>query len=602
MPAFPRIEDHALLGDGETTALVDRSGAVDWLCWPRVDSEAVFCALLGTEDNGFWRIAPLDVDAKVSRRYREGTLVLETRFDTPQGSIEVVDALPVSDGDRHLVRLVRGLRGRVSVRSELVMRLAYGLTKPWVTHGEGMLCAVGGENRLVLRGPVKHSGRDFRSFGDFEVGAGEEVAFDLSYGLSYEGITAGLDVHAALESTTQHWRDWIAKARLNGSYTDIVRRSLLTLKALTNSRTGGIVAAATTSLPEHPGGTRNWDYRYCWVRDSTLTLMALLQTGFVDEARAWRDWLLRACAGSPADMQIMYGVGGERLLPEWEVDWLPGHGGAQPVRIGNAASGQRQLDIFGEVADVMFQSVVAGHQPDPEGLHRGLALMRHVATIWRDPDYGMWEVRGEPRHFTHSKVMAWVAVDRFVRLVEDLRADVDLEPWRALRTEIHDWICTHCMDAEGHHFVQHAGAHGQVLDAALLMLPLVGFLPAQDPRMRATVDAIEHHLVQDGLVCRYVTDPALDGLPPGEGAFVACSFWLVDNLVLQGRVDEARALYERLIALCNDVGLLSEEYEPIGRCMLGNFPQAFSHVGIVNSALNLQRASGPARQRADPDR
>ena len=483
-----RIEDHALLGDGESVALVDRTGAIDWLCWPRVDCEAVFCALLGTEDHGFWRIAPLDAGANVTRRYRDGTLVLETRFETAEGCIEVVDALAVGAADRHLVRLVRGLRGRVKVRSEFAVRLAYGLTVPWVTHQGGVLCATGGENRLLLRGPVPHAGRDFRSYAEFDVAEGEEVAFDLSHGLSYEAMPAAIDVHRALDDTTTHWRDWIAKAKVNGPYGEIVRRSLLTLKALTNARTGGIVAAATTSLPEQPGGMRNWDYRYCWLRDSTLTLLALLQTGFVDEARAWRDWLLRACAGSPADMQIMYGVGGERLLPEWEADWLPGYEGARPVRIGNLASRQRQLDIFGEVADVMFQATVAGHKPDAEGLQRGLALMRHVARIWREPDYGMWEVRGEPRHFTHSKVMAWVAVDRFVRLVEQLGAhDIDLQPWRALCTEMHDWICRECVDREGGHFVQHVGGRG--LDAALLMLPLVGFLPPQDPRMVATVAA-----------------------------------------------------------------------------------------------------------------
>lgn len=593
------IEDHALLGDGETVALVDRTGAIDWLCWPRVDSEAVFCGLLGTEDHGFWRIAAVDGQARVSRGYREGTLVLETRFETAEGCVEVVDALPVGTRDRHLVRVVRGLRGRLRVRSELAIRLAYGLTIPWVTNVGGVLCATGGENRLVLRGPVKHEGRDFRSCAEFDVAAGDEVAFDLAHGMSYEAMPAAIDACRELEATTRHWRDWIAKARIEGPHADIARRSLLTLKALSNSRTGGIVAAATTSLPEQPGGTRNWDYRYCWVRDSTLTLLALLQTGYEDEARRWRDWLLRACAGAPEGMQIMYGVRGERLLPEWEADWLPGHGGARPVRIGNLASRQRQLDIFGEVADVMFQSVVFGQAPDEEGLQRGLAVLRHVARIWREPDFGMWEVRGEPRHFTHSKVMAWVAVDRFIRLVEQLRADsVDLQPWRALRAEMHDWICANCTDPQGGaHFVQHAGGSG--VDAALLMLPLVGFLPAHDPRMVATVAAIEKRLVHDGLVCRYVTDPRLDGLPPGEGTFLACSFWLVDNLVLQGRLDEARTLYERLLGLCNDVGLLSEEYDPLGKRMLGNFPQAFSHVGIVNSALNLVRATGPAKQRAE---
>jgi GH15 family glucan-1,4-alpha-glucosidase len=377
----------------------------------------------------------------------------------------------------------------------------------------------------------------------------------------------------------------------------MVRRSLLTLKALTNSRTGGIVAAATTSLPEEPAGARNWDYRYCWLRDSTLTLLALLQTGYADEAREWHNWLLRACAGAPADMQIMYGVGGERLLPEWEADWLSGFGGARPVRIGNAAARQRQLDIYGEVADVMLQAAAHGQAPDAQGIRRALSVMQHVREIWREPDWGMWEVRGPARQFTHSKVMAWVAIDRFVRLVERLRADVDLALWRALRDEIHDWVCTHCFDSRAGCFVQYAG--GTTLDAALLMLPIVGFLPPTEPRMVATVAAIERHLMQNGLVCRYVTEPRLDGLPPGEGTFLACSFWLVDNMVLQGRLDDARQLYERLLALCNDVGLLSEEYDPVRQCMLGNFPQAFSHIGIVNSALNLVRAQGPARRRAE---
>ena len=594
------IEDHALLGDGETVALVDRTGAIDWLCWPRVDSEALFCALLGTDDNGFWRIAPVDGQATASRKYRDRTLVLETRFETEEGSIEVVDALAVCTGNRHLVRLVRGLRGRVRVRSELAIRFGYGLTAPWVTHKEGVLHAVAGENRLVLRAPVPHVGRDFRSYADFDVAEGEEVAFDLGHGLSYEPPPAAIDPHGALDFTTRHWRDWIDKTRCEGPYAPVVRRSLLTLKALTNSRTGGIVAAATTSLPEQPGGTRNWDYRYCWLRDSTLTLLALLQTGFVDEARDWRDWLMRACAGSPADMQIMYGVGGERLLPEWEADWLPGYEGARPVRIGNAASRQLQLDVYGEVADMMFQATAAGHQPDEDGMQRGLALMRHVAHIWNEPDYGMWEVRGEPRHFTHSKAMAWVAVDRFVRMCEQLGTATDLQPWRALRDEIHAWVCKRCIDPAGGHFVQYADAAAWQLDAALLMLPLVGFLPAQDPRMVATVAEVERRLVRDGLACRYMTDPHLDGLPPGEGSFLACSFWLVDNMVLQGRVEEARALFERLLLLCNDLGLLSEEYDPIAGRMLGNFPQAFSHVGIVNSALNLSRAEGPAKQRAEP--
>ncbi|HZY19639.1 MAG TPA: glycoside hydrolase family 15 protein [Ramlibacter sp.] len=592
-----RIEDHALLGDGETVALVDRAGAVDWLCWPRVDSEALFCALLGDDENGFWRIAPLAPGLQASRRYRDGTLVLETRFEGPDGCVEVVDALPVGTQQRHLVRIVRGLRGRMRLRSEVAIRFGYGLTVPWVTHEDGVLTAVGGAHRLVLRSTVAHVGREFRSCADFEVQAGEEVPFVLSHGVSFEPAPPPLDAHRALDATTAHWRAWLGRCRVDGPLAPVVQRSLLTLKALTNARTGGIVAAATTSLPEEPGGNRNWDYRYCWLRDSTMTLLALLQTGYVEEAREWRNWLLRAAAGAPHDMQIMYGVAGERLLPEWEADWLPGFGGARPVRIGNAAARQRQLDIYGEVADVMLHSAAQGLLPDLEGLHRGLAVMRHVARIWQEPDRGMWEVRGEPRQFTHSKVMAWVAIDRFVRLAEMLQATVDLAPWRALRDEIHAWVCRHCVHPEAGHFVQYAGARS--LDAALLMLPLVGFLPPGDPRMVATVDAIERDLVRDGLVCRYITDPRVDGLPPGEGAFVACSFWLVDNLVLQGRLAQARALYERLLALCNDVGLLSEEYDPVGRRMLGNFPQAFSHIGIVNSALNLMKAAGPAKQRAE---
>ncbi|MGZ5180649.1 MAG: glycoside hydrolase family 15 protein [Ramlibacter sp.] len=591
-----RIEDHALLGDGETVALVDRTGSIDWLCWPRIDAEALFCALLGDDDNGFWRIAPVDASAAVSRQYRDGTLVLETRFEGAEGCVEVVDALPVGNGNRHLVRLVRGLHGRVRMRSEVAIRFGYGLTIPWVTHEDGVLTAVGGAHRLLLRSPVAHAGRDFRSYADFTVGEGEEVPFVLSHGVSYEPPPAALDAQRALDDTTGYWRAWLGRCRIEGPWAPMVRRSLLTLKALTNARTGGIAAAATTSLPEAWGGARNWDYRYCWLRDSTMALLALLQTGFVEEAREWRNWLLRAVAGAPADMQIMYGVAGERLLPEWEADWLPGFGGARPVRIGNAAARQRQLDIYGEVADVMLHSAAHGDLPDAQGYRRGLAVMQHVARIWQEPDWGMWEVRGPPRHFTHSKVMAWVSVDRFVRLAEMLERD-DLARWRALRDEIHAWVCRHCLDPQGGCFVQYAGSRD--LDASLLMLPIVGFLPPDDPRMRATVAAIERDLMRDGLVCRYITDPAVDGLPPGEGSFLACSFWLVDNLVLQGRLPQARAMYERLLGLCNDVGLLSEEYDPVAQRMLGNFPQAFSHIGIVNSALNLVRAEGPAKSRAD---
>jgi len=483
------------------------------------------------------------------------------------------------------------------MQGELVLRFDYGLAVPWVTRAEtGDLTAVAGPNRVTLRTPVKLVGRDLHTEAAFDVAAGESVPFVMTYGASHLPPPEPVDAEEALAETEAFWREWIQPCTYSGPWSAAVRRSLIVLKALTHAPTGGIVAAVTTSLPEHLGGVRNWDYRYCWLRDSTFTLLSLMDAGFMEEAGAWRDWLMRAVAGAPAQMQIMYGVGGERLLPEWEISWLPGYEGSRPVRIGNAAAGQLQLDVYGEVADALFQSLRRGLPASDGGWKVARALMAHIEAIWREPDEGIWEVRGERRHFVHSKVMAWVAFDRAIRAAEMLGRDAPLERWRRVRAEIHDEVCRHGFDAGRGCFVQSYGS--RQLDASLLLLPMVGFLPPEDPRIRGTVAAIERDLVRGGLVRRYHTEKTDDGLPPGEGAFLACSFWLADNLALQGRLADARDLMERLLGLTNDLGLLAEEYDVAAGRQLGNFPQAFSHVALVNTALNLTRATGPAEERA----
>jgi GH15 family glucan-1,4-alpha-glucosidase len=593
-----RIEDYALIGDCRSAALVARDGSIDWLCWPRFDSEACFAALLGTPDNGRWLIAPRNADARISRRYRPNTLVLETCFETDEGSVKLVDFMPVDNGPNPaVVRLVIGERGRVAMHTELVLRFGFGAIVPWVTRLEdGTLRAIAGPDMVALHTPVRLKGQNMTTVGDFTVSAGEMVPFLLTYAPSHLALPEPPVPQAALEATEAHWRDWAAHCRPAGQWSDAVVRSLITLKALTYAPTGGIVAAPTTSLPEQFGGARNWDYRFCWLRDATLTLITLLTAGFHDSAQAWNEWLLRAVAGSPEQIQIMYGLGGERRIIEWEASWLAGYERSQPVRIGNAAHRQLQLDVFGEVMDAAHQARRSGLATHESGWQVQLALLDYLARIWKEPDEGIWEVRGGRKQFTHSKVMAWVAFDRAIKSAEMFGFDGPVDRWRALRDEIHDTVCREAYDAERGSFVQSFGS--KELDANLLVIPSVGFLPVEDPRVRGTIAAIERELLVDGFVMRYRTETRVDGLPPGEGAFLACSFWLVDVYVLQGRQAEAERMFKRLVALCNDLGLLSEEYDVRRGRLAGNFPQAFSHVALVITAYNLTQSTKPIEQRA----
>jgi len=601
-----RIEDYALIGDCETAALVARDGSIDWLCWPRFDSGACFAALLGGPEHGRWQLAPIEPVLGVSRRYRGDSTILETTFTTAEGEVTVVDFMPLRGEASDLVRIVVGRRGRVAMRSELVVRFDYGSVVPWVTRlDDGTLRAIAGPGMVVLRTDVPTHGEGLTTVGTFTVGEGETRRFSLTYAPSHGPLPPHLDEQASLAATERWWTEWASRCTYRGEWRDAVVRSLVTLKALTYRPTGGIVAAPTTSLPEEIGGPRNWDYRYCWLRDATLTLLALMDAGYVDEAFAWRDWLLRAVAGSPAQLQIMYGIGGERNLLEWEVPWLPGYEGSRPVRVGNAAHEQLQLDVFGEVLDALHHarvqaSAIGARDGDADGWQLQRALVCHLETIWREPDEGIWEVRGGKQHFTHSKVMAWVAFDRAIKTAERLRLAAPLERWRAVRDEIHAEVCARGFDPALNAFVQ---AYGSTqLDASLLMLPLVGFLPPDDPRVRGTVEAIERGLVSDGLVLRYDSRATDDGLPPGEGTFLACSFWLADNLTLLGRHDDARRLFEHLLSLRNDVGLLAEEYDTRRGRQVGNFPQALSHLALVGTALNLTPTRAvdehPAVQRA----
>jgi GH15 family glucan-1,4-alpha-glucosidase len=593
-----RIEDYALIGDCQTAALVSRDGSIDWLCWPRFDSGACFAALLGTPENGRWRLASLARPLCTERRYRSGTLVLESRIETQTGAVDVVDFMPVRNSVSNLMRMVIGRSGRVRMHSELVLRFDYGSSVPWVTRlpgGEGIQ-AVAGPDKVVFRSTVPFRGKDLRTVAEFDVDEGETAVFELSHTASNVELPAPRDPLAALHETELYWRSWSERCRACGRWTDPVQRSLITLKALTYQPTGGLVAAATTSLPEQLGGERNWDYRYCWLRDATITLLAFMNAGYLEEADAWRQWLLRAVAGSPSQMQIMYGIAGEKRLPEMILDWLPGYEGAAPVRIGNAAASQLQLDVYGELMDAMYQARKSGLRSDAAAWALQRALVTHLEKVWTEPDESLWEVRGGRRHFTFSKVMAWVALDRAIRSVEEYRLAGPIERWKAARQAIHDDVCRNGVDAARGCFVQSYGS--TELDASLLLVPLTGFLPPEDPRIAATVAAIQQDLMHDGFVLRYRSHESLDGLPPGEGAFIACNFWLADNLVLLGRHAEATALFERLLALGNDVGLLAEEYDPRAGRQVGNFPQAFSHLALVNTAFNLFNASNPAAQRA----
>jgi GH15 family glucan-1,4-alpha-glucosidase len=595
------IEDYALIGDSQSAALVGADGSIDWLCFPRFDSGACFAALLGTPEHGRWLLAPEGEVLRRGRRYRGDSLVLETEFRTESGTARVVDCMPVRTQWPDVVRVVEGVEGQVRMRMELIIRFDYGSIIPWVRSiGKDVLLAVGGPDALELRTPVPTRGEGLTTVASFDVRKGDQVPFLLSWHPSHERSPHLRDPVRELVHTERHWQRWADACTYQGPWREAVVRSLVTLKALTYAPTGGIVAAPTTSLPEQLGGVRNWDYRYCWVRDATLSLYALLQGGYHEEARAWRNWLLRSVAGTPGDLNSLYGVAGERRLPELELPWLPGYQGAKPVRIGNAATTQLQLDVYGELMDALYTSARVGLRlPTDENAWRlEVALMKWLETRWSLPDEGIWEVRGPRRHFTHSKVMAWVALDRAVKSIEQFHLDGPVDRWRAVRDQIHADVCQKAWDPKQRSFTQYYG--GDALDSSLLLIPQVGFLPASDDRVRGTVEAIQRNLLHDGLVCRYLTDPegSVDGLPPGEGAFLPCTFWLADALAMIGRRDEARELFGRLLGLANDVGLLSEEYDPIAKRLVGNFPQAFSHIALVDTAANLtQLPSAPAEHR-----
>ncbi|GGX42486.1 glycoside hydrolase family 15 protein [Streptomyces chartreusis] len=591
----PRIEDYALISDEQTAALIGKDGSVDWLCLPRFDSAACFARLLGDKDNGHWRIAPKHAKGPCSRRaYRPDTLVLDTEWETEEGAIRVTDLMPQRDRAPDLVRVVEGLRGRVTVRSTLRLRFDYGSIVPWVRKSHGHRVAVAGPDSVWLRSDpaVPTWGEDFGTHSEFTVEEGEKVAFVLTWHPSHEPRPPMIDPYKALHHSIRDWRKWVGHCRFDGPYRDTVVRSLITLKALTHRPTGGIVAAPTTSLPEEPGGVRNWDYRYCWLRDSTLTLNVGLSAGYRKEAEAWRDWLLRAVAGDPADLQIMYGIAGERRLPEFEVPWLSGFADSVPVRIGNQAVEQLQLDVYGEVMDTLALAREAGLPTKPHMWAIQVALVEWLRSAWRQPDEGLWEVRGGRRHFVHSKVMVWVAADRAVRTLErNPELEGDLDGWREFRDEVHREVVEKGYDPERNTFTQSYGS--RELDAALLLIPRVGFLPPDDPRVVGTIDAIQAELSHRGFLRRYSTDEAtVDGLPGSEGTFLACSFWLAEALHMTGRKQEARELFDRLVGLTNDVGLLAEEYDPVSGRQLGNFPQAFSHIGLVNTALALYGEDG----------
>jgi GH15 family glucan-1,4-alpha-glucosidase len=582
------IEDYGLIGDLQTAALVSKHGAIDWLCLPRFDSAAVFAGLLGKPENGHWTIRPAGEFRSPGRRYTDDTLVLETELETPTGAVRLIDFMPPRETTPDVVRIVEGVRGRVEMQLELALRFDYGSVVPWVRNLDGVLVGIAGPDGVSLRTPVTLEGRDLRTYAQFAVAAGDRVPFVLTWFPSNERLPPAVDPEQALADTISYWEGWASRCTHEGEWHDDMHRSLLTLKALTYAPTGGIVAAVTTSLPEALGGVRNWDYRYCWLRDATLTLLALLSVGYVDEARAWRDWLLRAIAGSPDALQIMYGVAGERRLTELELPWLAGYELSKPVRIGNAASRQRQLDVYGEVADALYSARVEGLEGSVDAWALLRKLVEWLESGWREPDEGIWEVRGPRRHFTHSKVMAWVAFDRAVKLTETFDRGGPVDRWRRLREEIRTEVLRDGYDTETGSFVQ--SYDSKRLDASLLMIPLVGFLPATDPRVVGTTEAIRRELLRDGFVERYradVENVEVDGMPPGEGVFLPCSFWLAHVLALQGRHDEARELFERLLSLRNDLGLISEEYDPERKRLVGNFPQAFTHLTLVDTALTL---------------
>jgi GH15 family glucan-1,4-alpha-glucosidase len=587
------IENYALVGDCHTAALVGNDGSIDWLCLPRFDSGACFAALLGGPEHGRWLLAPAAPPTQVRRRYRGDTLILETEFDTGEGSVRVIDFMPLSDKRWDVVRIVEGLSGRVDMRMELGVRFDYGSIVPWVHRSQGILLLTAGPDTLELSASVAIEGENMHSIAEFSVSAGERESFTLNYRPSHLDVDEAIDAERELTETEARWKEWSGRCTYGGPWHATVVRSLITLKALTYKPTGGLIAAPTTSLPEWPGGTRNWDYRYCWLRDATFTLNALLLAGYEEEAAAWREWLLRAVAGSPDDLQILYGVTGVRRLDEYEVAWLPGYEKSAPVRIGNAAAKQFQLDVYGEVMDTLHLARIAGLPPEPEAWQVQVAVLKFLEAHWEQPDEGLWEIRGPRCHFTHSKVMAWVAFDRAIKDAEQDGLEGPIERWRQTRDAIHAQVCEKGFDERRNTFVQ--SYESAFLDASLLLIPQVGFLPADDPRVLGTIAAIERDLMAEGLVLRYSTATKIDGLPAGEGAFLPCSFWLADCYLLTGRREEGRALFERLLALGNDVGLFAEEYDPRDKRMLGNFPQALTHMALVNTARLLSMSEHEAR-------
>ena len=596
-----RIEDYAMIGDLGSAALIGRDGSIDWLCWPRFDSDACFAALLGKPEHGRWVIAPKAGSARITRRYQPNTLILETHFETKEGAATLIDFMPPRGGYAHLIRIVRGNRGKVVFHTEFILRFAYGAIVPWVTRiDDSTIRGIAGPDMAVLRTAVRLRGENLKTVGDFTVAVGEEVSFVLSFARSHQNLPKPADAAECLRATEEFWTEWSSRNKIRGSWDEAVMRSLIVLKALTYAPTGGMAAAPTTSLPEFIGGSRNWDYRFCWLRDATLTLLALMNAGYYDEAQAWREWLLRAAAGSPRQIQIMYGLRGERRLTEWEVTWLPGYENSKPVRIGNAAHSQLQLDIFGEVMDALHQARQGGLGANEAGWAMQREFLLHLARIWREPDEGLWEVRSGREHFTHSKAMAWLAFDRAVRSAEMFKLPGPIEEWRETRQRIHADVCAHGFDKQLGSFVRAYGS--KELDASLLLLPAIGFLPPDDPRIVSTIEAIERRLMVNGLVLRYDSATASDGLPAGEGVFLACSFWLADAYLMLGRRDDALRLFNYLLSLRNDVGLLSEQYEPRTGRLVGNFPQAFSHLALVNTASNLAHFQKPAEQRAEGQR
>jgi GH15 family glucan-1,4-alpha-glucosidase len=594
-----KIEDYGLIGDCETAALVGRDGSIDWLCWPSFDSDACFAALLGTSRQGRWLIAPAEKITNTSRFYWDDTLILETRFETAGGTIAVVDFMPPRGKASDIVRLVRGVSGRVKLRMELVIRFGFGTDIPWVkkTEDGSALLAICGPDMTVLRTPVKTRGEDLTTVADFEVGEGETVPFVLTYGPSHLDVPGPIDPEQALQEARGFWTEWCTHCTYKGDGRDLVMRSLITLKALTYEPTGGIVAAPTTSLPEILGGSKNWDYRFCWLRDATFTLLALMNSGYTDEASCWHSWLLRAVAGAPAHMQIMYGIRGQRRLLEWEADWLQGYEGAQPVRVGNAAHAQLQLDVYGELMDAFHQARVANLELDETTWDIECKVLEHLAEIWDHPDSGIWERRGSGKHYVSSKVMTWVAYDRAIKSAEKYGFKAPLDQWRKLRDTIHYEVCEKGFDRDLNSFVESYGS--QLLDASILLLPAVGFLSGDDPRVRGTLAAIEKHMMRDGFVMRHDSREPRDRNLPFEGAFLACTLWLADAYVLTGEIDKAQALFDRVAAIANDVGLLAEEYDTQARRQTGNFPQALTHIALINTAHNLSDARKPAVQRSE---